>query len=211
MDTDGKFLASTSTYRGARAYHTSHGAFIATVNFARCLPCITHPGGGSGASNAFHQHGADRAYRGAGRPEANYCLERLVDEAARITSIDRIAIRRRNLISPAACLQDCGRNTYDSGISRPCSTKALASADVPGFAARQATSKAATARPRRLVSSSRRGGSRARAPPSPSGSSKLLLADRRAGRAGGARTVYRRLVATTRHPAELIRGCAGRQ
>ncbi len=39
-------------------------------------------------------------YRGAGRPEANYALERLVDEAARVTGIDRIDIRRRNLIPP---------------------------------------------------------------------------------------------------------------
>jgi len=39
-------------------------------------------------------------YRGAGRPEAIYIIERLIDEAARQTGIDRIELRRRNMITP---------------------------------------------------------------------------------------------------------------
>src|SRR5260370_17253139 len=55
-------------------------------------------------------------YRGAGRPEANYLIERLVDEAARITAIAPEKIRRRNLIPPSA-MPYCTPvgTTYDSG------------------------------------------------------------------------------------------------
>ena len=41
------------------------------------------------------------AYRGAGRPEANYYMERLIDEAAREMGIDRFELRRRNHVKPA--------------------------------------------------------------------------------------------------------------
>ena len=42
------------------------------------------------------------AYRGAGRPNASYLMERLVDEAARVTGIDRIELRQRNLLAKSA-------------------------------------------------------------------------------------------------------------
>ena len=83
-------------------------------------------------------------YRGAGRPEANYCLERLVDEAARITGIDRIAIRRRNFIPPARIpYKTAVGTTYDSGNFAAVFDEVPARADVAGFAARRATSQAA--------------------------------------------------------------------
>ena len=72
------------------------------MNFARCLPCIYDiPAVGLRIRCLFTNTVPTGPYRGAGRPEANYCLERLVDEAARITGIDRIEIRRRNLIASA--------------------------------------------------------------------------------------------------------------
>ena len=114
MDADGKFLAlDIDSIAALGAYQTSHGAFIATVEF-RALPAVhvRHPGGsGLRIRCLFTNTVPTGPYRGAGRPEANYCLERLVDEAARITGIDRIEIRRRNLIPPGAhALQDCGRH-----------------------------------------------------------------------------------------------------
>ena len=56
------------------------------------------------------------AYRGAGRPEANYLVERLVDAAARELNIDRIELRRRNMVPPSAMphATPVGK-TYDSG------------------------------------------------------------------------------------------------
>ena len=50
-----------------------------------------------------HQHHARRAYRGAGRPEGNYYMERLIDTAAAEMGIDRLELRRRNQIRRARC------------------------------------------------------------------------------------------------------------
>jgi carbon-monoxide dehydrogenase large subunit len=83
------------------------------------------------------------AYRGAGRPEANYYMERLVDTAAAEMGIDRIALRRRNHIPPEAMpYKSPNGNTYDSGEFTALLDKAVALADWEGFAARQAASRA---------------------------------------------------------------------
>ena len=64
------------------------------------------------------------AYRGAGRPEANYYMERLVDTAAAEMGIDRIELRRRNHIPPEAMpYKSPNGTTYDSGDFRHCSTR----------------------------------------------------------------------------------------
>ena len=58
-------------------------------------------------------------YRGAGRPEANYALERVIDEAARLTGIDRVKLRKRNLIPTKAIpYKTAVGTTYDSGEFR---------------------------------------------------------------------------------------------
>ncbi len=83
------------------------------------------------------------AYRGAGRPEANYYMERLVDAAAAETGIDRIELRRRNHISPEAMpYKSPNGHTYDSGEFTALLDKALVLADWDGFAARKAESRA---------------------------------------------------------------------
>src|SRR5712691_7207013 len=83
------------------------------------------------------------AYRGAGRPEANYYMERLVDRAAAEMGIDRIALRRKNHIAPEAMpYKSPNGNTYDSGDFTNLLDKALALADWDGFAARRAESRA---------------------------------------------------------------------
>jgi carbon-monoxide dehydrogenase large subunit len=80
-------------------------------------------------------------YRGAGRPEAIYMIERLMDEAARATGIDRIELRRRNMIRPEQMpyTNPMGK-TYDSGRFEHVMNEALALADWHGFAARDAQS-----------------------------------------------------------------------
>jgi carbon-monoxide dehydrogenase large subunit len=83
------------------------------------------------------------AYRGAGRPEANYYMERLVETAAAETGIDRVALRRKNHIPPAAMPYKAPNGTtYDSGDFTNLLDKALALADWEGFPARQAQSRA---------------------------------------------------------------------
>lgn len=82
------------------------------------------------------------AYRGAGRPEAIFIMERLMDEAARQTGIDRIALRRRNFIQPAQMpYKNPMGQVYDSGRFEAVMDQALVLADWQGFEARAAASK----------------------------------------------------------------------
>ncbi|MBT2325123.1 xanthine dehydrogenase family protein molybdopterin-binding subunit [Variovorax paradoxus] len=82
------------------------------------------------------------AYRGAGRPEAIYTIERLMDEAARQIGIDRIELRRRNFIQPAQMpYTNPMQQTYDTGKFESVMEQALALADWQGFEARAAESK----------------------------------------------------------------------
>lgn len=82
------------------------------------------------------------AYRGAGRPEAIHIIERLMDEAARQTGMDRIALRRRNFIQPAQMpYKNAMKMVYDSGQFEHVMDQGLALADWDGFAAREATSR----------------------------------------------------------------------
>ena len=82
-------------------------------------------------------------YRGAGRPEAIYLMERLIDLAAEEMGIDRVALRRMNLIAPAQMPFRTGLDyTYDCGEFERNQDQALAAADWAGFAARRAASQA---------------------------------------------------------------------
>ncbi len=82
------------------------------------------------------------AYRGAGRPEAIYIIERLMDEAARQTGIDRVELRRRNMIRPEQMpYKNAMAMVYDSGRFEHVMNQGLALADWDGFAGREAQSR----------------------------------------------------------------------
>ncbi len=82
-------------------------------------------------------------YRGAGRPEAIYNMERLMDEAARQTGIDRVALRRRNMIRPDQMpYKNPMGQIYDCGQFESVMDQALELADWKGFEARRAGSAA---------------------------------------------------------------------
>jgi len=82
------------------------------------------------------------AYRGAGRPEGNYYMERLVDTAAAEMGIDKIELRRRNHIAEAAMPHKAPNGTtYDSGEFTAVLDEALAQADWEGFAVRKEESR----------------------------------------------------------------------
>ena len=84
------------------------------------------------------------AYRGAGRPEATYVVERMVETAAREMGIDPAALRRRNFIQPGDFpYQTPVALTYDIGDYEASLDKALEHADYAGFGARKAASEAA--------------------------------------------------------------------
>jgi carbon-monoxide dehydrogenase large subunit len=81
-------------------------------------------------------------YRGAGRPEASYLIERVIDAAADATGIDAAELRRRNLIAPDKIPYTTAfGNTYDSGDFPAIFERALALADYTGFAARKKAAK----------------------------------------------------------------------
>ncbi|HWT09764.1 MAG TPA: xanthine dehydrogenase family protein molybdopterin-binding subunit, partial [Roseomonas sp.] len=81
------------------------------------------------------------AYRGAGKPEANYVIERLIDLAARRTGRDPAALRRRNLIADFPHRTAMGM-TIDCGTFQTNLDRALVAADVAGFAARREAARA---------------------------------------------------------------------
>src|SRR6478609_1817339 len=84
------------------------------------------------------------AYRGAGRPEAIFIMERLMDEAARQTGIDRVELRRRNFIRPSQMpYKNPMGQVYDVGEFEKIMDAGLALADWSGFEKRAAQSKAA--------------------------------------------------------------------
>ena len=79
------------------------------------------------------------AYRGAGRPEANYYMERLIDTAAREMGIDRLELRRRNHVRPQEMPYKAASGmTYDSGDFGSVFEKALLAGDVKSFELRKA-------------------------------------------------------------------------
>jgi carbon-monoxide dehydrogenase large subunit len=83
------------------------------------------------------------AYRGAGRPEGNYYMERLVETAAREMGIDRVALRRRNHIQPEQMpWKSPSGMMYDSGEFPVVMEKALRAGDWDGYPTRQAASRA---------------------------------------------------------------------
>ena len=81
-------------------------------------------------------------YRGAGRPEAIYLIERLIDDAARELGVDRIELRRKNMLPESALpYQSPVGPFYDCGEFEKNMDMALKLADVAGFEARKAESK----------------------------------------------------------------------
>jgi carbon-monoxide dehydrogenase large subunit len=83
------------------------------------------------------------AYRGAGRPEAIYNMERLMDEAARVSGIDRVELRRQNFIKPEQMpYKNPMGQIYDTGAFEMIMNGALEKANWQGFAKRESDSKA---------------------------------------------------------------------
>ncbi len=140
LDDKGKFLALRIRNIGNMgAYVGAVGANIPCFNFARCLPGMYDIKRIDIATKCVYTNTIPTApYRGAGRPEANYVLERLVDDAARISGIDPVKLRRRNLIKKSQMpYKTAIGTTYDSGDFEPILDKALELADYDNFKKRK--------------------------------------------------------------------------
>ena len=143
---DGTFLAArVHGLANMGGYLTGTGPLAQTVNVCKNLPCMYRtPAVDVNMRCVFTNTNYVGAYRGAGRPEGNFIMERLVDTAAREMGIDRIELRRKNLIAPDAMpFTAASGQVYDSGDFDPIFDKAMAASDWDGFAARRDASAAA--------------------------------------------------------------------
>ncbi len=136
LDESGKFLALRMKHLcGQGAYVSPAGIGINTNNPARCLPGMYRiPKIDFSTRCVFTNTAPMGPYRGAGRPEANYALDRAVEEAARITGIDSARLRRKNLIPPSAMpYKTAVTTTYDSGDFPGAFAKAMELSEYAGF------------------------------------------------------------------------------
>ena len=143
LDKDGKFLGlRETTYANMGGYLSTFAPAIPTYMHSVLMAGVyTTPIIYSNIIAVFTNTVPVDAYRGAGRPEATYCLERLVDRAAREMGIDQVEIRRKNFIpSDAFPYQTPVALCYDSGNYDATLDTALKNADVGGFDKRKAAS-----------------------------------------------------------------------
>jgi carbon-monoxide dehydrogenase large subunit len=141
LDEDGKFLAlRTRNLSNMGAYLSNFAPFIPTMAGTKVLASVY-------GFQAIYANVVGvltntvpvDAYRGAGRPESNYLVERLIDAAARELAIDRIEIRRRNMVSSAAMPYTTAMGQkYDSGDFPRVLDTALEKIDWAGFPGRRA-------------------------------------------------------------------------
>jgi len=144
LDTDGKFLGlRVSTKANLGAYLSTFGSSVPTYLYATLLAGVyTTPAIYAEVQTVFTNTVPVDAYRGAGRPECTYLLERLVTKAAREMGIDPVELRQKNMIqpdmypyqTPVALQYDCGNPpaTFES---------ALKASDYAGFETRRAAAE----------------------------------------------------------------------
>jgi carbon-monoxide dehydrogenase large subunit len=143
LDETGKILALRVTGYGNIGAYLSNGTVLQpTGNIVKnTIGVYATPLQTVSAKAMFTNTSPVGPYRGAGRPEGNYYIERLLDTAAREMRIDPVEIRRRNHIQPDAFpYQTPGGTTYDSGDFPAILEKALVVADWDGFSARKKAS-----------------------------------------------------------------------
>ncbi len=144
LDRDGKFLAlRVDTIANMGAYLSTFASCIPTYLYATLLAGVyTTPAIYVEVKAVFTNTVPVDAYRGAGRPEATFLLERLVDIAAKEMGMDRVEIRRRNFIPTNAFpYQTPVALQYDSGDYFSTLDQAMKSANWAGFETRRAEAK----------------------------------------------------------------------
>lgn len=144
LDRDANFLAiRVRTHVNLGAYLSNYGAVIPTEEYGGLLTGVyTVPAVHVEVRGIFTNTVQTDAYRGAGRPEAIYVVERLVDAAARKFGIDPITIRKQNFISAKSMPYTTPTKlTYDSGDFSRTMDQALANASYAGLNARKLQSK----------------------------------------------------------------------
>ena len=144
LDKDGRFLAlKVETAAALGAYVSYNGFGPPTNNIGGLAGVYTIPAIYAGISGVFTNTTPTSPYRGAGRPEASYIIERMIHIAAREMGIDPTELRRRNFIPPDAMPYKTALTfTYDCGEFENLMNKTLEKADYKGFEARRTESAA---------------------------------------------------------------------
>jgi carbon-monoxide dehydrogenase large subunit len=145
LDKDGHFLAlRLHTLANMGAYLSMYGPFVPTMAASGVLAGVYGFKAIRNEVTGIYTNTVPvDAYRGAGRPESNYVVERLIDTAARELGIDPAELRRRNMVAPSAMpyTTPVGK-IYDSGEFERILDIALAKFDWAHFPARRAASEA---------------------------------------------------------------------
>src|SRR5262245_5331600 len=145
LDAEGRFLGlRVRTLANVGAYVSSDRNLLATFsNVVTLVGVYTIPVAHVEVLSVLTNTNSTAPYRGAGRPEATYVIERLIDDAARELGLDRLELRRRNLVPASAMPYRTPLGvTYDCGDFPRNFEDALKLADVAGFAARREASRA---------------------------------------------------------------------
>jgi carbon-monoxide dehydrogenase large subunit len=144
LDADGKFLAMRANVEAnVGAYVSSDRNLLAPFGATRALTStyaipVAHAQTHAVMSNC----NSTAPYRGAGRPEAIYVIERLIDDAARELKLDATELRRKNLIAPSAMpLKTALGYNYDCGEFERGMDMTIKAADIAGFAQRREEAK----------------------------------------------------------------------
>jgi aerobic carbon-monoxide dehydrogenase large subunit len=144
LDADGKFLAIRFDDRcDLGAYGGAFGSFIATRNLTITMGGVYRIPAIYGRTRLAYTNTVPvSAYRGAGRPDIAYAVERLVDYTAHEHGFDPIELRRKNFIPRDAMpYKTANGTTYDSGDFEAVMDDGLKRADWSGFEARRAAAK----------------------------------------------------------------------
>ena len=144
LDKDGKFLAlKVETSANLGAYVSFMGMGPPTGNIGGLAGVYTTPAIYVGVSGVLTNTSPLSPYRGAGRPEASYIVERMINLAAREMDVDPTELRRRNFIPPEAMPYKTPLTfTYDCGEFEKVMDRTLEKADYAGFPARKAEAEA---------------------------------------------------------------------
>jgi carbon-monoxide dehydrogenase large subunit len=142
LDKDGTFLGMRVKTIANMGAHLQSGTPNFLNNLGTLAGVYRTPAIHADVTAVYTHTNPVRPYRGNGRPEAAYVIERLVDLAAAQTGIDPVELRRRNLIPPEAMPFKTGLTfTYDCGEFEKVLDEGLRRADVAGFAKRRAESE----------------------------------------------------------------------
>ncbi len=144
LDAEGRFLAlSVSTVVNLGAYLASHGPIPAFGNLGTLAGVYTTPAIHVEVTGAFTNTNSTSPYRGAGRPEAAYVIERLIDTAAFEMGVNPVELRRRNTIPAEAMPYKTALTfTYDTGMFELNMDDALRLADYENFELRRSQARA---------------------------------------------------------------------